>query len=495
MNKLAIFFTVLLLSGCGLKDATSPYSKAPISPSSLWYGPKEAMTRIHVLDEEDVETKVAIETVSKEKPLTLAEIVDIALSANPATKKSWAQARNAAAVFGQSLKNYFVLADINGGYELQSQRQFTSATLERSTDFYNREYGGEIDLSYILLDFGQTRYTSLAALETLFSADWSHNSTLQQTMKNVIDDFYNYLLEKKLLKAQEMDLINAQVTLDSTKEKFKMGLADVSDVVQATTSYLKQQLDLITQQQSTHNAYTLMVETMGYSSDADFKFQDFPDEITTFTPESLDFLIEKAIANRPDLMAQESIVKAKEASLNAARAKRFPVINTGFQWGRQFQNAPITGEALNKYNATIALTVPLFQGFYITNTIKQQSAELTSALSDLKQLRLEIEQEVSNYRTAVILSAKALKYAAAYLESAEEDYKVYLEKYRTGTTNIVDLIQAQTAVSDARAKKATSEQQWYSAVADLTYSTGLLVPSRLDENKAELKLGEIPHES
>ena len=464
-----------------------------MNPTSIWVAPKTALTRIHII-EENVTNKTVIEKLSETTPLTLAEIIDIALMANPDTKKSWANAREEAAVFGQSLKNYFILATLNGKYDLERRRQYSTRTFQNHIDFYDRDYGAEIDLSYILLDFGQTRYSSKAALEALFSADWSHNSVLQKTMKSVMDDFYNYLLEQQLLKAQEMDLINAEVTLESTQEKFKLGLADVSDVVQATTSYLKQQLDLVSQEQSTHQAYTLIVENMGYSSDAQFVFQNFPKEVLTFTPEKLDSLIEKAVINRPDLLSKESTVKSKEAALKASKLSRLPVVNTSLDLARLYYHEPMVGTGLTKYTTTISLSLPLFQGFYISNAIKKGQSQLTAALSDLKKLRLEIEQEVSNYRVSVILSKKALKYAKAYLESANEDYAVYLDKYRAGTTNIVDLIQAQTAVSDARAKKAKSEQQWYSSVADLTYSLGLLLPSRVSSDQARLKLGESESE-
>ena len=482
-------FFFFLLTSCALRDAATPYTKAPASPKSIWAAPEKAMTRIHLIENE-VQDKTKLEEISKASPFTLAEIIDIALTSNPDTKASWANAREEAAVFGQSLQNYFVLASISGQYQMEKDRQFESNTMQQDTEFINRDMGGILELSYILLDFGQTKYSSQAALETLFSADWSHNSVIQQTMKSVIDNFYNFLLEKQLLKAKEMDLVNAQVTLDSTKEKFKAGLADISDVVQATTSLLGQKLDLVDQEQSLHNAYTLLVDVMGYSADSRFEFQNFPDKLITFTPEKLDTLIEKAIINRPDLQAKESIVKSKEASLNAAKASRLPVVNANLDWGRQFHHYPITGSGLTKYTASVSLSVPLFQGFFISNEIKKSRSQLTASLSDLKKLRLSIEQEVSNYRTGVILSKKALEYAKEYLISAEEDYKVFLEKYRSGTTNIVDLISAQAAVSDARARQSKSEQQWYSAVADLTYSIGLLIPSRVNKDQARLNMGK-----
>ena len=487
MKKLSILLVIILTSGCAFKEAATPYTQAPTSPHSVWKAPEKALTRIHIVGEEVAERK-DIEAHSKKAPLTLAEILDIALTSNPDTKASWAKARAEAAIFGQSLQNYFVLASINGLYQMEDIKQFHSNTMKKDTEFINRDMGGQLNLSYILLDFGQTRYSSKAALESLFSADWSHNSVIQQTMKSVMDHFYDYLLEKQLLIANEMDLVNATTTLDSTKEKFKSGLADISDIVQATTSYLQQQLNLVNQEGQLHNAYTQLVDDMGYSANSEFIFQNFPKEILTFTPEKLDTLISQALINRPDLQAKESVVKAKEASLKAAQAGRMPIVNANLDWGREFHHYPLTGRGVTKYTASVSLKFPLFQGFFISNKIKQSRSELTLALSELKKIKLGIEQEVSNYRTHVILASKALDYAEQYLLSAQEDYRVFLEKYRAGTTNIVDLIAAQTSVSDARARKAKSEQQWYRSVADLTYSLGLLLPSRVNKREVSLNL-------
>ena len=67
-------------------------------------------------------------------------------------------------------------------------------------------------------------------------------------------------------------------------------------------------------------------------------------------------------------------------------------------------------------------------------------------------------------------------YSQAYLDSAEEDYSAYLAKYKAGTTTIVNLINAQTAVADAQAKLAKAQHSWYTSVANLAYATGILLP-------------------
>lgn len=469
-----LFILVLLLllfcQGCDITGANDPLSYAPHSSSINWDPPLRAYKNRLSYDElfKDLEDYTEF---SKENPLSLAEIIDIALSYNPSTKMSWAHARISAAEYGQSLQNYFIQADIEGNYMRKRYAEFTGA---RRSIIYETQYGGELQLTYLVLDFGQTRASSHAALQSLYNANWTHNNQIQLTIQMLMNSYYNYLYQKELLYAAEQDVVNAKVSLDATQERFQHGLADVSDIVQAKTSYLQQKLHVITQKQSLYITYTQLISNMGLPSDKPIFFQDYPDKITMFDLESLDVLVLKANRNRPDLLAVEAAVKSSKMNLTAARLKNFPTINSGLDIGRKYYQYGVNDHY--DFTATVSLSYPLFQGFFIENTIKQAQATLEDTQAQLKQVQINIIQEVSNYRSDVGYARESLQYAQAYLESAMEDFKVNLAKYKVGTGTIVDLINAQTSVADARAKLATAQNSWYTSVANLAYATGILVP-------------------
>ncbi|MCB1109997.1 MAG: TolC family protein [Chlamydiia bacterium] len=479
-----LFIVLLMTQGCDIKGANDPYAYAPRSPDSLWHPPKKATKRLPNLEDLEKEGE-DYHAFSKEAPITLAEIIDIALSRNPDTKQSWAAARVSAAEYGQSLQNYFILAEGDGNY---TRTRFATFQGRTRGIVYETQYGGELDLTYTILDFGQTRATSEAALQSLYNADWSHNSQIQLTIQMVMTDYYNYLYQKQLLFAAEQDVVNAKVSLDATEEKFRQGLADVSDIVQARTQYLSNKLAVVNQKQSLHTAYTQLVNDMGLPSDGIIYFQDYPEAIVPFQLETLDKLIVKANENRPDLLAAEAEVKSSLASYNAARLEKFPVVTGEFDIGRKYY-----GHGLNDtydFTAQINLTFPIFQGFFIENTIKKAKATVEESEATLDQVRLSIIQEVANYRSDVGYAVESIDYATAYLESAEEDFKVNLKKYRVGTGTIVDLINAQTAVSDARAQLAQAQNNWYTSVANLAYATGILFRPQGNEHAPYLELIE-----
>ena len=466
-----LFSFLLISQGCNVKGANDPYAYAPSYPNSIWHPPEKAKKRLP-----DIESLSRMgedyHEFSKEKPITLAEIIDISLSRNPNTRKSWASARVSAAEYGQSLKNYFLLAEGSGDYTRTRYAEFTGS--KRSV-IYETQYGADLDLTYTILDFGQTRATSEAALQSLYNADWSHNSQLQQTIQLVMNNYYDFLYQKELLFSREQDVINAKVSLDATEEKFRQGLADVSDIVQARTQYLSNTLSVINQKQRLHTSYTQLVSNMGLPSDEIIYFQDYPDEIIPLNLETLDKLILKANENRPDLLAVEAKVKSSLASYNAARLEKFPVVTGEFDIGRRYYKRGLNDTY--DFKAQVNLTFPIFQGFFIENTIKKTKAIVEASKASLERVRLSIIQEVSNYRSDVGYAIESIDYAKAYLESAQEDFKVNLKKYRVGTGTIVDLINAQTAVADARSQLAQAQNSWYTSVANLAYATGILFPS------------------
>ena len=111
----ASFFILLACGGCYPDRAIiSPYRYAPSSASRPWVPPSSVKPM-------DLSFLAAPELPQQEQPYSLAELIDIALSINPQTKLSWAQAREAAAQFGQSQSSYF--PEITGNFAYTRFRQ------------------------------------------------------------------------------------------------------------------------------------------------------------------------------------------------------------------------------------------------------------------------------------------------------------------------------------------------------------------------------------
>ncbi len=288
MRRVTSSFIILLACGGCYPDRAviSPYSYAPRSPSKPWSPPASVKPM-------NLSTGPP-ELPKKDEPYSLAELIDIALSVNPQTKLSWAEARAAAAQFGQSQSDYF--PELTGNFEYTRFRQpiflqqisptdlsFSGTPVGTGTtivqDIYYSFWQPQLAVSYLLFDFGTRRATSEAAKQALYYADWTHNNTIMMLLQTVMNDYYNYLYQRQLLIANEQNVATAKVTLMAAETGLDNGVRDVSDYLQAKTQLLQNQTTWAAQQQNVEVSYTTLLYDMGLPANICVKTQDFPTDL------------------------------------------------------------------------------------------------------------------------------------------------------------------------------------------------------------------------
>lgn len=478
-------FCVILLTcaGCYTNRALiDPFSFAPHSPSNPWLPPKKLLPM--ALSDEPPDLP------DQEDPYSLGELVDIALRNNQQTKITWAQARSAAANYGQSQSQF--LPEVSGNFSYSRNRQpsfistgaFTSSNPTGSTslnsltviDTYYSFWSPQLSLSYLIYDFGTLRATSEAARQALYNADWTHNDAILSLLQTIMTDFYAYLYQKQLLIADVANVKTAQLTLEAAQVGFDTGVRDVSDVLQAKTQLLQNQTTWAAQQQNVETTYTTMLNDMGLPANMKLKTQDLP----TTLPNNdiippLETLIAVGLQNRPDLLAAEANLRSKKQSLLAAKRQFLPQFNYTFDLAKDYYNQGLH----DQYNfvSTFSVSMPLFQGFFYRNAIKIAQANVDTAENQMKQTELSTIQEVTSYHYNVKVAYETLQFATAFLAAAEEQYVVALAQYKQGTNTILNVVSAQSSLADARASQANAIQQWFTSLANLAYATGILSPN------------------
>lgn len=403
--------------------------------------------------------------------LTLADLLDIALQNNPNTQQTWASARAAAAEYGQNLSSYFPDIEFQGTYT----RQRSSFSLGGTPiPFYLTEAGPEIDVTYTILDFGQRSSSAETARQALYYADWTHNQEIQTVLQTVMNDYYNYIYQAEVLRGNEENLENAQAALDAANQKFALGLAALGDVAQARTQFLQNKINLTTQKQNVENAFAQLATDLGLPSTLRFHLQRIPDQ-PPIDPilECVNVLVEKAQQQRPELLASLANLRSKEAALRNAKTQLLPTVTGTFDLGKTYFNG---GQQEKKphFTAELALSFPIFHGFYYRNGIRVAEANLEASRGQFLQTELTVIQSVTVGRSNVETAAQNLKDSAEYLQAAQVEFAITLANYKTGTMTILNVLSAQSSLADARTKRASAQENWFTSLAALAYATGSL---------------------
>lgn len=457
----------IIAIGCGKPPRVNGVAGAAPSPNVPWKAPARA-----IQPEPSVTTvpagAVPSDLQQRINQLTLADVVDLALRNNPATRASWAQARAAAALFGSERGQLFPTLNAAGTLSrVQSPATATRPAGQRT------EYGPSASLNYLLLDFGGRSGSIERARQNLFAANFAHNATIQNTVLQAEVAYFTYMATAALLGAERSAIAEAQANLNAAQQRNRVGLATIADVLQARTALSQEQLNLETTQGNLQAARGSLASALGLPANLPFELQPLTGALPVRAlAQSVDSVINDALRNRPDLAAARADAAAAASAVKVARSAELPSLALNGNAARTFSTPRVF--AGPSYTLSLGLQIPIFNGFSHQYDVAaaQAQADAISAIADQTRQNVVTQVFVSYY--ALQTAGQRVATADDLLASATQSVQVAAGRYREGVGSIIDLLTAQTALANARAQQVQSRWQWYTSLAQLARDAGVL---------------------
>ena len=400
--------------------------------------------------------------------LALPELTDLALRNNPRTRQSWYAARAAAAGVGIEQARYLPL--INGTYNWNRNQTIAAAT---GTEIpLQTRFGPGVTLSYILFDFGARASSLEAANLRLLAANLTQNRTLQDVVFQIETAYYQVLGFDALVRANQLSLKNVKTSLEAAQRRREAGFATIADVYRAETQVALAERNLASSVGGLEKAKGQLATAAGVPVGAALRVQGLqgPPQIREMT-EPVATMLERAKANRPDLIAAQSQVLAARASAEATARSTLPSIEIAGNANRTMfgDNRP----SADAYGLAFNVRIPLFSGFRDTYAVRQAEAQRAQAEATRDQLFQQAQLEVWQSYYDLQTSASTISSTEVQVKSAEQAANVALARYESGFGSIVDLVTAQTDESTARVQRVQAYFDWFVAFARLSYSIGM----------------------
>ena len=431
---------------------------------SIWYSDKDLKEdNIKAIPEGYMDPSVtdACGTKTYDKPLSLVDVTEAALCHNPQTKEVYASAKAQAAQVGIARSLFFPSV---------TDTVSTSENKTRSTNYSN--VTNKIVASYLLYDFGSRDATLENANQLLKAASATQNATVQNVLLSAVNAFYQVHASKAILNASIETEHLYQESFKSAEAKYIAGVATPADKLQAQTSFANATLTKIKNEGTLKIAYGNLANIMGVPASmrleiADAKLDTIPDMID----QDIEALIEQARSQRPDLIASEAQLKASLAKIEVAKADSKPTVSMSLSnTHSDDSNAAFTNNSAIGLNVSI----PLFGGYKPTYLIR--SAEATAELnaSQRDQLKLQVSLDVWTAYQNLKTANESISASNVLVSSAEESSRVALGRYKEGVGNIIDTLNAQSALANAKQQKIQSVLNWNIARTTLAQSIGVL---------------------
>jgi len=396
--------------------------------------------------------------------LTLEECIAIALDAQPRIQATLADYAAARYRVNQALAP--LLPQLSGSVGATRSELWSStggvATL--SSKQLPDSFLAQVQLSQVLFDFGKNLAATEAARKLAEVAVEDVELQRQLISLTVKEAYTNTLFSQRLIRVQEQAQERAELNLRSAKGFFEVGTRPKSDVARAEVDVANAKLDLIRAKNALRTAIVALNIAMAINVDTPTQIVDN----LVYQPLTLDRqqLRSDSLRQRPEYRQANLRAAAAEATERQTFRNFFPdVTGSGSYGGSQPQ--------LNEnWSLGLSLNWSLFDGGGRIARYQEAKANLEGARARVRSTELDIVQNVEQAEIAVEESQERILAAQTLVASAQENFRLVQGRFDAGVGTILDLTDAQLALTQAQNTEAQALADFRIALARLDRALG-----------------------
>jgi outer membrane protein len=416
-------------------------------------------------------------------PYTLAELIDVAEHHNPSTRTIWERAKQKARELGIAKSAYYpeleglaVFGDerlINPFPEPLAPRGYVMVELPVVKP--------EITLQYLIFDFGKREASVDSAKQEKLVAGADVIQVNQALAFRVATAYYHLVTAQERLQATQDTLRTAQTTQDAAENRLNNGLATLPDVLNARAETAQAAFDEESADGDEKITRVTLTEAVGADPSPNIVIDSqrsapLPEKLTM----SIEALIDRAMKDRPDLMAQALRIRSAEARIRVAKGEYKPQIVLSAS-GAQTSLWPtadygVLGSASEPtWSVELGIRWRIFDGGARKNELLIAASKHREEQDELTEKRDQTTREVWTAYIAFRTALRKHDAAVALLESANASYSASLEAYKYGVKNLVDVVTAEDQLAKARLSSVSARSELFLEAVNLEFATGNLL--------------------
>ena len=416
--------------------------------------------------------------------LNIADCTKLAL-VNNKVLQSIVQEREVAR--GERLKSYSAIlptVDLSGQYSRLDE--VTSFEIDTPLGKEKIQFGDE-DTYSAVLTVTQPIFAGGSISARINSAKLLSlltDETVRAAVQNVIyaaeHAYYDVLLSQQLLQISTDAVRSAQAHLENVRQRQRGGVASDFDVLRAEVELSNFQAEYIQNKNAINVAKANLIKIMGVSQDSDFVLSN--ELLYVPSNKTMEQAVETAYRNRPDLLGREFDIKRQKELLNIARSQYFPIVSGYYSstWARPDPHSMMEIEWGHAWQAGIRASVPIFDGFMREGQVVAQKARLKQGQIDLIDAEETTLFELTKAQLSIENAAEFIESQKLNLNRAQEGLRLAEVGYREGTNTQVEMIDAQAALTTARANHYQAVYSHIIAKLDLQKAMGTFVMAGQD---------------
>lgn len=406
--------------------------------------------------------------------VTLDEAIDLAVRNNKEVASARLGINKAEAQVAEALGNALPTLNLSAVYQRNVQVpvffipnfQDPNAGLQAIRVGLKNQYNVGFQASQIL--FNSAVFTGIGASRIYEDAAKEQaNATTAKVVTDTKKAFYGALLAREFAAISNASLKNGEDNLATIQLLFKEGLVAEFDAIRAEVG-VENIRPLVTQAEAAYrNAVSALQTQMGVGladtyvpvGQFDATLPDIPDE---------DVAITRAMKENFDLKALELQVKVAGEFVTISRSDYYPTLALYGNWTNQgqsdnfnsFLSATSSGVGLN-------LSMNLFNGMRSSARVEQSRADEQMLRTAVQQARDGVRLQVRAILNNITSARQRITAQQRTVDQAQRGYEIAQVRYREGAGSLLEISDADLALSRARTNSVQALHDFYNAKADL----------------------------
>ena len=400
--------------------------------------------------------------------LTLEEAIAIALETQPQIQARLSDYAAAQFRVDQALSS--LLPQLTGSWTAARAQNVAGSPgtglteVRRTTTFWTDSTLARVSASQLLFDFGKTfARTDVAKKNAEVSLE---DLELQRQLVTlaVKEAYTNINFAQRLIKVQLQALERAELNLKSARGFFEVGTRPKSDVTRAEVDVANARLGVIQARNAERVARVALNTAMGIAADTPTQIRD------NLVEQKAEFdrrqLLAEALGRRPEYKQEQLRVDAADAFVRQTFRNFLPDITGGGFYGAQ------RADMNEVWELNIGLTWSIYDGGNRIARYREAKASLEAARARVKARALDISREVEQAQLTLEETDERIQAAQAAVASAQENFRLAQGRFDAGVGTILELTDAQLALTQAQNTEAQALADHRIAVARLERAIG-----------------------
>jgi outer membrane protein TolC len=394
--------------------------------------------------------------------LTLDEAVNIALDNQPQIAARLGDYAAARFRVDQALSP--LLPQITGTWTA-ARTQSAGATVTGAAETtWTTTNIARVSLSQLLFDFGKN-LAAVDAQRKLAEVALEDVELQRQLLSLSVKEAYtNILFAQRLIRVNEQALQRAELNLRSARGFFDVGTRPKSDVARAEVDVANARVDVIRARNAERLARVALNTAMGIEVDTPTQVQDnLVREPFTIDRQAVRA---EALAQRPEQRQARLRADASQSAERAAFRNFFPDITAGGFYGAS------RTEFNEIWELNLNLTWSIFDGGNRIARWREARANLDAAQARIRASEFDIIRDVEQALLTVTEASERIDAAQTAVASAQENFRLAQGRFDAGVGTILELTDAQLALTQAQNTEAQALADYRIALYRLDRARG-----------------------